>query len=180
VYSYGHRNPQGLAFEPQSGALFSTEHGPSGEFGLHAYDEVNIIVPGGNYGWPLAVGAPGLPQFRDPILCYPHEAVPPGGATFYTSTAIPQWTGNFFFTSLRAEHLQRVVLDASRKRVIAIERLFEKAPDSGVYGRLRDVIEGPDGALYVTTSNRDGRGSPASDDDRILRIAPAGKSDGGR
>ncbi len=167
VYSYGHRNPQGLAFHPRTGALFATEHGPSGEVGLGAYDEVNVIVAGGNYGWPLVVGVPGLPQFHDPLLCYPDAAVPPAGATFYFSTRIPQWTGNLLFTSLGAEHLQRVVLDAAGD-VVAIERLFD-----GVYGRLRDVIEGPDGALYVSTSNRDGRGSPRADDDRVLLIVPA-------
>jgi len=173
VYSYGHRNPQGLAFDPLSGALFETEHGPSGEVGFGNYDEVNIIVAGGNYGWPVVVGAPGLGAYRDPLLAFPDVAVPPAGATFYTATLIPQWTGNFFFTSLRGEHLQRVVLDATHEHVVAIERLFEQDFYSGVYGRLRDVVQGPDAALYVTTSNRDGRGQPAADDDRILRIVPA-------
>lgn len=173
VYSYGHRNPQGLAFDPQSGKLFATEHGPSGEVGFGNYDEVNIIVAGDNYGWPRVVGAPGLPQYDDPLLAFPDVAVPPAGATFYAAPRIPQWTGNFFFTSLRGEHLQRVVLDSSREQVIAIERLFEQGFYGGVYGRLRDVVEGPDGALYLTTSNRDGRGQPAADDDRVLRLVPA-------
>jgi glucose/arabinose dehydrogenase len=173
VYSYGHRNPQGLAFDPQNGALFETEHGPSGEVGFGDYDEVNIIVAGGNYGWPVVVGAPGLAAYRDPLLAFPNVAVPPAGATFYTATLIPQWTGNFFFTSLRGEHLQRVVLDANHEQVVAIERLFEQDFYGGVYGRLRDVLQGPEGALYVATSNRDGRGQPAADDDRVLRILPA-------
>jgi glucose/arabinose dehydrogenase len=173
IYSYGHRNPQGLAFDAQSGALFATEHGPSGEVGFGNYDEVNIIVPGANYGWPIVVGAPGLSAYRDPLLAYPDFAVPPAGATFYTATRIPQWTGNFFFTSLRGEHLQRVVLDASRTHAVAIERLFEQDFYQGLYGRLRDVIQGPDEALYVTTSNRDGRGDPVPDDDRVLRLVPA-------
>ena len=173
VYTYGHRNPQGLAFDPATGVLFSTEHGPSGEFGLTDYDEVNIIEAGQNYGWPRAVGAPGLATFRDPLLAYPDHAVPPAGATFYASDRIPQWSGNFFFTSLRGQHLQRIVLDTSRRRVVAIERLFEENFFRGVFGRLREVVEGPDGALYVSTSNRDGRGNPAPEDDRILRIVPA-------
>ena len=173
IYSYGHRNPQGLAFDPQSGALFETEHGPSGEVGFGNYDEVNIIRAGGNYGWPNVVGAPHLDAYPDPLLAFPDFAVPPAGATFYTATRIPQWTGNFFFTSLRAEHLQRVVLDVSRTQVVAIERLFEEAIYQGFYGRLRDVMQGPDDALYVTTSNRDGRGQPAPDDDRVLRLVPA-------
>ncbi len=167
IYTYGNRNPQGLAFEPRSGALFATEHGPSGEVGLGAYDEVNIIIAGGNYGWPIVVGAPGNPLYRDPLLTYPSSAVPPSGATFYSSEQIASWTGNLFFTSLGAQHLQRVVFNGHGE-VTAIERLF-----NGVYGRLRDVIEGPDGALYVSTSNRDGRGRPAEEDDRILRIVSA-------
>jgi glucose/arabinose dehydrogenase len=165
IYSYGHRNSQGIAFHPRSGELFATEHGPSGEVGLGDYDEVNVIVAGGNYGWPFVVGAPGLDEFVDPLLTYPEDAVPPAGLTFYGAELIPQWTGNLFFTSLGAKHLQRVVLGRDDE-VLAIERLFD-------FGRLRDVIEGPDGALYVSTSNRDGRGTPAFDDDRILRIVPA-------
>ncbi len=168
IYSYGHRNPQGLAFDPRTGKLFETEHGPSGEVDLGAYDEVNIIVPGENYGWPVVVGAPQLPQFVDPLLCYPDTAVPPAGATFYSGALIPEWAGDLFFTSLGAHHLQRLVLDAQRTHVLAIERLYD-----GAYGRLRDIIEGPDGALYMSTSNRDGRGFPAADDDRILRISGA-------
>lgn len=167
IYTYGHRNPQGLAFDPRSGALVATEHGPSGEVGIGAYDEVNVVVAGSNYGWPVVIGAPGLAPYADPLLAYPDAAVPPAGATFYLAQQIPQWTGNLFFASLGARHLQRVVFNG-RGDVVAIERLFD-----GVFGRLRDVIEGPDGALYIATSNRDGRGNPAADDDRILRIVPA-------
>jgi glucose/arabinose dehydrogenase len=175
VYSYGHRNPQGLAFDPATGQLFETEHGPSGEFGLSTNDEVNIIVAGGNYGWPLAVGAPGLLMYRDPLLLYAPVGVPPAGATFYDGKLFPTWDGNLFFTSLRGEHLQRIVATGpNRTEVGAIERFFETDFGQGVYGRLRDVIEGPDGALYVTTSNRDGRGQPRPDDDKVLRLVPAG------
>jgi glucose/arabinose dehydrogenase len=167
IYTYGHRNPQGLAFR-SDGVLFETEHGPTLEVGgLRAHDEVNVIEAGSNYGWPNAVGAPILPEYRDPILMYPDTAVPPAGATFYESEAIAPWSGNFFFTSLGAVHLQRVVLDPC-DRPFAIERLLV-----GSYGRLRDVIEGPDGNLYVATSNRDGRGRPTGDDDRILQIVAA-------
>lgn len=173
VYSYGHRNPQGLAFDPLTGHLFDTEHGPSGEFGLGTNDEVNLIEPGANYGWPLAVGAPELVAFRDPLLLYAPIGAPPAGATFYSGTLVPRWNGNLFFTSLRGEVLQRIVLAGpNRIDVGAIERFFEIDFGHGTYGRLRDVVEGPDGALYVATSNRDGRGSPGADDDRILRVAP--------
>lgn len=167
VYSYGHRNPQGLAFRPSDGLLLSTEHGPSFEFGLRARDEVNVIAGGGNYGWPEAVGAPSVAPFRDPLLMYAGTALPPAGASFYAGAAIPAWTGDFFFASLGQRHLHRVVFDRC-DRVVELERLFANA-----YGRLRDVVEGPDGALYVATSNRDGRGRPTDDDDRILRLAAA-------
>lgn len=168
VWSLGHRNPQGLAFQPRTGALFETEHGPSGEVGVGAYDELNRIEPGANYGWPAVVGAPGLAQYRDPLLTYPYPSgpLPPSGVSFYSGEAIAEWQGDLFFGSLGAEHLQRIGLDACG-RIVGIERLY-----AGEYGRLRDVIGGPDGALYVSTSNRDGRGRPRSDDDRILRLAP--------
>jgi glucose/arabinose dehydrogenase len=167
IYSYGHRNPQGLAFRPTDGRLFSTEHGPSGEAGLRAYDEVNVIEAGANYGWPEVVGAPGLVGFVDPLTTYPGVAVPPSGATFYSSDVIPSWNGNFFFTSLGAQHLQRIILDQC-DRPAAIERLFVEG-----FGRLREAIQGPDGYLYVATSNRDGRAQPRPGDDRILQIVPA-------
>lgn len=169
IWSYGHRNVQGLAFHPDTGELFETEHGPSGEIGIGAYDEVNLIQPGLNYGWPLAIGAPLLPQYRDPLLTYPGDAgpVPPSGASFFVGTSIPGWDRDLFFASLGARHLQRVGFDQCR-RIVSIERLF-----NGVYGRLREVVQGPDGALYVSTSNRDGRGNPAATDDRILRISGA-------
>jgi glucose/arabinose dehydrogenase len=95
-------------------------------------------------------------------------AVAPAGAAFYDLGAIPQWTGSLFFATLAGQHLHRLVPDGSDPmRIVAEERLYE-----GQFGRLRDVVQGPDRALYVTTSNRDGRGSPRAGDDRILRIGP--------
>lgn len=161
VYTLGHRNPEGLAFRRSTGRLYSTEHGPTGN------DEVNLIEAGQNYGWPRAQGADHPAPYRSPIATY-SPSIAPSGATFYYGSAIPQWTGSLFFTTLRGEHLRRLVIDeADSLRVLADERLYQ-----GQYGRLRDVAEGPGGVLYVATSNRDGRGSPSEDDDRILRIAP--------
>lgn len=167
VWSYGHRNPQGLAFQPGSGRLYESEHGPSGEVGVGAYDEINVIDAGANYGWPRAVGAPHVVSYRDPLFTVvpPEErAVPLAGMTFYGADTISEWRGDLFVASLGATQLLRFGFDACG-RMATIERLY-----SGTYGRLRDVIEGPDGALYVSTSNRDGRGRPTADDDRILRI----------
>ncbi|MGE5618858.1 MAG: PQQ-dependent sugar dehydrogenase [Sphingomonadaceae bacterium] len=159
VFTFGHRNPQGLAFQPGTGQLFSTEHGPSGN------DEVNVLQAGGNYGWPGVQGAAGDSRFIDPILVF-NPAVAPAGATFYDADRLFEWTGSLFFATLRGGHLHRVVLGGPDSRqVVAQERLFE-----GDFGRLREVTQGPDGLIYFTTSNRDGRGNPAAEDDRILRI----------
>ncbi len=170
VYSWGHRNPQGLAWHPDTGDLFASEHGPSGEVGVGgAYDEVNVIAAGGNYGWPQAIGAPGVEPFIDPLIAWPENAVPPAGLAF--------WQGDLYMAALGAEALVRLSLEResgatgpSAYTVAAVERLFADGPYSGTYGRLRAVTVGPDGALYVGTSNRDGRGSPRSGDDKILRI----------
>lgn len=160
VWSLGHRNPQGLAWHSETGRLFITEHGPVGR------DEVNLIQPGANYGWPLVVGRAGKEGLVDPIAEYT-PAIAPSGAAFYTGEAFPEWQGDLFFATLRGEHLHRIRLDRTGREVIAQERLFP-----GEFGRLRSVAQGPHGLLYLTTSNRDGRGEPAPEDDRILRLAP--------
>ena len=161
VYTLGHRNVQGLAWQPGTGRLYATEHGPTGN------DEVNLIERGQNYGWPQAQGSQHPAPFRAPLAVY-SPAIAPAGAMFYSADAIPQWRGSLFFATLRGTHLRRLVFDASEPgRIVADERLYQ-----GTYGRLRDVAQGPDGALYVTTSNRDGRGNPRAEDDRILRIGP--------
>ena len=164
VFSFGHRNPQGLAWHPESGALFVSEHGPSGEFGLWAHDEINVIVAGGNYGWPGVVGAPGRPGTVDPLITWTQDTVPPAGMAFHD--------GALWLATLASEALLRIELGPADDayRVRRIERWFATGPDSGRLGRLRDVVAGPDGHLYVLTSNRDGRGSPRPGDDRILRL----------
>lgn len=165
VYSYGHRNPQGLDWDPKTGKLVITEHGPSGEKGF-AHDEINVIKPGGNYGWPEVVGDhKGDKEFVNPILHTGQTTWAPSGATFYTSDNIPQWQNKFFVATLRGEHLRMLDLDLENGQVISSEPLFKNE-----FGRLRDATIGPDGDLYLLTSNKDGRGSPQENDDRILRI----------
>lgn len=165
VYSLGHRNPQGLAWHPEAGDLFSSEHGPSGEFGLRGRDIINVIEKGGNYGWPLALGKAGVEGLVDPIVMW-ERATPPSGMAF--------WDGRLFVATLRSRALVRIGLEQADGgyRVTAIDRLFAKDWSDGTWGRLRDAVAGPDGALYVLTSNRDGRGSPQPGDDRILRLTP--------
>lgn len=158
VWTYGHRNPQGLDWDPKSGLLFATEHGPSGFDGGFGGDEVNIIEKGLNYGWPVIHHAQKREGMVSPVADYT-PACAPAGAAF--------WKGDFFFGCLRGERVQRIVLDASDRRKVGTQyRQYTK------FGRIRDVVVGPDGALYLATSNRDGRGDPAEDDDKIIRIAP--------
>jgi aldose sugar dehydrogenase len=164
IWTYGHRNPQGLDFQPGSNLIFETEHGPSGGDAPGGGDEVNIVEKGKNYGWPVIHHRDARAGLESPLLEYT-PAVAPASGMFYRGTAFPQFRGNFFFGNLRGETIIRVVLDG--RRVVSQERLLERQ-----YGRIRDVAEGPDGAIYFSTSNRDGRGQPATDDDRILRLVP--------
>lgn len=163
VYSYGHRNPQGLAWQPGSGRLYATEHGPSGFQGC-CRDEVNFIEPGKNYGWPEIRGDETKDGLVAPVIhAGTSETWAPGGATFVSRGP---WSGSLLFTGLRGQTLYRVVLDSHNpRRVEKLERYFARQ-----YGRLRDVVEAPDGSLYLLTSNRDGRGRPVDEDDRVLRL----------
>lgn len=163
IYSYGHRNPQGLAWHPETGDLFESEHGPSGEYGRFGHDEINVIVKGGNYGWPNVIGAPGEQDYIDPIVVW-RDATPPSGITFYK--------GDLFVATLRSQALIKIKVKKSGKsyKVERIERWFASNNRRGKFGRLRDVVEGPDGNLYILTSNRDGRGSPQPNDDKIYKI----------
>jgi len=171
IYSYGHRNPQGLDWHLQTGDLYASEHGPSGEMGHFAHDEINIIQNGGNYGWPEVIGAPGRTKYLDPIVVW-KNTTPPAGIEFYDGGLLQHLKGDLFVATLRSEALIRITFDTQGRKVRRIERWFAEDYGHGTYGRLRDVVEGPDGALYVLTSNRDGRGSPRKGDDRILRIIP--------
>ncbi len=163
VYTYGHRNPQGLDWHPKTGDLFITEHGPSRD------DEVNLLEPGKNYGWPEVTGTAGKSEYVDPLLSLtPTVAI--AGAAFVSEGNLPaSWEGNLVFAALKASHLQLVVLEPPEFRSVATaQTLFQSE-----FGRLRAVVMGPDSYLYFTTSNRDGRGSPRPGDDRLLRLAPA-------
>ena len=159
LYSYGHRNVQGLAWDA-NGRLYASEFGPS------SVDEVNRIEPGGNYGWPNVEGEAGDPNYLDPISSWPTAEASPSGAEILKGGAIPQWEGDFFMAGLRGQRLWRLDLDENGD-VIEREPLLRDA------GRLRHVTQAPDGSLWILTSNRDGRGNPVPDDDRILRLAPA-------
>jgi len=172
IFSYGHRNSQGMDWQPWTGRLFQTEHGPTsildGIDFLYANgggDEINVVESGKNYGWPIIHHERRRSFMETPLLEYT-PAIAPAGAVFYRGTAFPQFQGNFFFANLKDQSLIRVVLNGSR--VVSQERLLRRE-----FGRLRDITVGPDGALYFCTSNRDPYGKSSVNDDRILRIVPA-------
>ena len=166
IYSYGHRNPQGIDWD-KSGNLVATEHGPSGWGGLRAHDEINVILPGANYGWPEVIGSETKEGLVTPLIHSGDDTWAPSGAGFYYGEKIPHWTGKYFAATLRGNHLHIFDFDLENDKVKSHEKLF-----TGDFGRLRDVTTGPDGYLYVLTSNQDGRGSADENDDRILRIVP--------
>jgi aldose sugar dehydrogenase len=165
IFSLGHRNSQGLDWQPGTGLQFQTEHGPSGFDGPGGGDEVNIVEKGKNYGWPLVHHRASRDGMVSPLLEFT-PAIAPSGASFVTGSKLPGLKGDFLFACLRGESLMRVRVDpADPRRVAGTEPLFLRE-----YGRLREVVNGPDGAIYFTTSNRDGRGSVRKGDDRILRL----------
>ena len=153
VYSYGHRNPQGLAWD-EEGRLWSTEHGPSG-FGS-GYDELNLIEIGGNYGWPVIQGD----QVRDGMIT---PLLHSGGNETWAPGDLEIVDGQAWFTGLRGSTLYSVPLDDLNPE--SLTRHFVNQ-----FGRLRAIRLGSDGLLYVGTSNRDGRGSPNENDDQIFKI----------
>jgi quinoprotein glucose dehydrogenase len=173
IYSYGHRNPQGLSWHPETKDLFESEHGPSGESLLFANDEINVIVKGGNYGWPEVVGAPGMKTYVDPLIVW-KKTTPPSGITFYRGELLSHLKNDLFVATLRSEALIRVKCGRgdNKYQVVEIERWFARGDREGKYGRIRDVVESPDGTLCFLTSNRDGRGKLRPGDDKIYRILP--------
>ncbi len=160
IWSYGHRNSQGIDFQPGTGILFESEHGPNGG------DEINVIARGKNYGWPLIHHESADPRMVSPLLVYGLPSPAPASTVFYRGKAFPQFRGNLLVGCLRGECILRVRLD--RKGVVSQERLLERQ-----YGRIREVAEAPDGTIYFSTSMFDppeANGRPEYD--QILRLVP--------
>jgi glucose/arabinose dehydrogenase len=164
IVAIGLRNPQGFDWQPGTGTLVANDHGPSGFDGPEGYDEVNVIVPGGNYGWPNVIGEDtGGGLYLPPIRLYV-QPIAPSGATFlrHPGTA---WTGDYVLAALRGSELRRLRVRGGR--VLSDVPMFRDR-----YGRLRTVREAPNGELCCMTSNRDGRGTPRRGDDKILCVRP--------
>lgn len=147
VYSMGHRNPQGIAWD-DSGQLYAAE------FGQDTWDEFNIIEPGGNYGWPVVEGIAGNADYVDPLQQWPTNEASPSGLTFTR--------GTFFLAALRGERVWAIYTEdgAAQSQPWFVEE----------FGRIRDVIPGPDGSLWFLTNNTDGRGDPVDGDDHLWQV----------
>ncbi len=167
----GVRNCEGFDWlDPKT--LVIADHGPSGELGRRGHDEIDVAHAGDNLGWPTIYSCETHPGMVTPLLTWT-EAVPPGGAAFYTGGAIPGWKGSLLVGTLKSRHLHRVVIDRKDPTHVTRHEVYFEGDPPGGFGRLRAVVMGPDGNLYVTTSNCDGRGTCPPDKDRILRILPA-------
>lgn len=161
IFSYGHRNVQGLVVHPQTGEIWIHEHGPRGG------DEVNVLRPGANYGWPeitYGIGYTGRtiseysekPGMEQPVI-YWDPSIAPSGMDFYDGEAFPGWRGDLFVGALKLRHLRRLEMEGDR--IVAQEELL-----TGLNERIRDVHAGSDGLIYVLTDSYDGR---------LLRLEPA-------
>ncbi|MFG1999212.1 PQQ-dependent sugar dehydrogenase [Spirillospora sp. NPDC048911] len=149
VWTYGHRNVQGLAWDDQ-GRMYATE------FGQNTYDEINRIEKGKNYGWPEVEGVGGKPEYTDPLLTWSTDEASPSGLAYAK--------GSLWAAALRGERLWQIPLTADGEAARPVPHFQDR------YGRLRAAVQAPDGTLWITTSNKDGRGDPAQGDDRILTL----------
>lgn len=157
VYSLGHRNSQGLAWDSMN-VLYSSEHGQS------AHDEINLIIPGGNYGWPLVQGYENSTEIpvQKPLIQSEEETWAPSGITFINQGP---WKDKLLVATLLGQELLAISVNNDGTSVTNIESFFNNE-----YGRLREVVQGKDGSIYIATSNRDGRGNPNESDDKIIRL----------
>jgi glucose/arabinose dehydrogenase len=165
VFMLGIRNSQGFDFLDAQ-TLVVADHGPSGDTGRTGHDEVNVARAGANLGWPDAYSCEAAEGITSPVLVW-SRAAPPSGGSVYRGDAVPAWKGSFLAGVLGARHLHRIVLEDGRVR--EHEVYLQGDPPEGL-GRVRDVQQGPDGAVWVTTSNCDGRGTCPPEKDVVARI----------
>jgi glucose/arabinose dehydrogenase len=172
VFAWGFRNPQGLAFDP-AGHLYASNNGPTGDLGLCCHDEIDLVQQGGFYGWPawaanVRTSYPmgSLPQRTAPLAESGNSVWAPSGMTFYSPAKNERAT--LIMAELKGQALQRFVFDAADPSKMASQEIVLSG-----HGRMRDAVAGPDNCLYALTSNRDGRGSPQTNDDQLLKLCPA-------
>jgi glucose/arabinose dehydrogenase len=163
IWSYGHRNPQGLVFEPGTNTLFESEHGPTGG------DEINIIKKGMNYGWPIIHHQLTKDGMLTPLAEFT-PSIGPSEAMFYSDAQFPQLKGKLLVACMRGEGV--LILTLNNDKIVNQEIIFKKK-----FGRIRSLITGPDGYIYMSTTNVDpAEGKPRPGDDMILRLRPSGSS----
>jgi glucose/arabinose dehydrogenase len=172
VFAWGFRNPQGLAFDPQ-GRLYASNNGPTGDLGLCCHDTVDLVQEGKFYGWPAwagntqtRYGTGGLPAYTAPIAESGNTVWAPSGITFYSPAKTQR--AALLIAELSGQAVRRLLIDAADPGKVVSQDIVVQG-----YGRLRDLEAGPDGCLYVLTSNRDGRGNPGGSDDRVLKLCPS-------
>jgi len=167
IWSFGHRNSQGMDWQPRTGRMYQSEHGPSVSDAPGGGDEFNLVEKGKNYGWPIIHHRQTKEGLEAPLVEWT-PAIAPGSGVFYDGDLFPEYKGNFLIGGLGGEGIYRIVLDPSDPRkVVKGDRILRG------YGRIRAICPAPDGSIYFSTSNRDGRGRPDATDDRIIRLTPA-------
>jgi len=167
IWTYGHRNSQGLALDLRNNILWSSEHGPSIIDGPAGGDEINLIEKGKNYGWPLIHHTQSKPGLVSPLLEFT-PAIAPSGMLFYSGTMFPQFTNKLLVAALKGQGIFELTIDQTNPTKISG---FKKNKDIAV-GRIREIIQAPDGLIYIATSNQDGRGKKRSGDDTIYKLTP--------
>ncbi|MDF2485851.1 MAG: glucose sorbosone dehydrogenase [Herbinix sp.] len=159
VYSYGLRNPQGIAWNLNH-VMYASDHGQTG------HDEINLILPGANYGWPIVTGSEqaGDINIKNPILQSGEDTWAPSGITYVNQGP---WEGKLLVAALRGERLLALSFNEDQTEVVNVDTWLQDE-----YGRLREVVMAEDGSIYIATNNRDGRGNPDATDDKIIRLVP--------
>jgi glucose/arabinose dehydrogenase len=165
MFAYGIRNLQAFDWLSSS-VLVAADHGPSGELGRSGHDEVSVLTAGANLGWPTTWKCDQASGVITPFIVW-QTAAPPGGLLVVRGGLVPDWNGSILIATLGSRHLHRVVLDTTGP---ALKMTSHEVYLDQTYGRLRDVVQAPDGAILVTTSNCDGRGTCGAEGDAILRI----------
>jgi len=166
IYSYGHRNHQGLDWHPETGLLYSSEHGPSRFDGPPGGDEINLLSAGANYGWPDVSHQETKEGTTAPLMTYT-PAIAPASAHFYSGELFPSLNYYFLMGGLVGTDIYFVAFDPNEPG-----RIIDQGQLGLSVGRIRDLTTDPDGAIYFVTSNRDGRGKPAAGDDKVYKIVP--------
>jgi glucose/arabinose dehydrogenase len=166
IYTFGHRNPQGIDWT-STGVMYAAEHGPSGNDGPGGGDEINHIIAGANYGWPLVSHQKTLEGTISPLITYtPAEA--PSSLLIYSGSVFPQFKDTALVATLRGQGILWLQFDpANPDKILNSQKL-----DTINVGRVREVTEGPDGYIYFTSSNTDGRGTTSVGDDKIYHLVP--------